>query len=211
MKKSRNLNHVPVLPSSFCLAIMLLHHLIRFIALMLIVIGAVGFSLPFWINNVIKNDPAIEMPLSMISDAAVSPDGRVFVGIAPLGRVQIYSANGNFLRSFSVDFPSGTVCLDAMDAPPMPVEDSRVQTAELIIEGLRVREYWPSRRFSCRLDASVKSVTWWPTSVIVSFTEGRPPLALARAWWHYFALGPFVSFLTLAIGMLLRNGAAGID
>jgi hypothetical protein len=156
---------------------------------------------------VIKNEPAIEMPLSMISDAALSPDGRVFVGIMPLGRVQIYSANGEFLRSFSVDMDSGTVCLDAMDAPPIPVQDSRVQTAEIIIEGLRVREYWPSRRFTCRVDPPVQSVTWWPTFVVVSFTDGRPPVTLTRAWWHYFALGPFLSFLTFALGNVMLRYA----
>jgi hypothetical protein len=178
------------------------------LAFVLIVIGVVGFSLPFWINTLVKDDPTIEMPLALISDVAASPDGRVFGGIAPLGRVQIYSAKGRFLRSFSVDFPSGSVCLDAMDAPPMPVMDKRVQTAELIIEGLRVREYWPSRKFHCRVDPPVRSVAWWPTSVIVSFTDGRT-LQLVRAWWHYFALGPFFSFLTAVIGgMLWRFGPA---
>jgi hypothetical protein len=180
--------------------------MIRFIALVLIVVGVVGLSIPFWINSLIKDDPTIEMPLSMVSDAAVSPDGRVFVGIAPLGRVQIYSADGSFLSSFSVDFDSGTVCIDAMDAPPIPIQDARVKTGEVVVDGLRIREYWPSRRFHCRIDPPVHSINWWPISVNVIFDDGRPPLTFRRAWWHYLALGPFASFLTMVLGFLLWPG-----
>lgn len=168
-------------------------------------IGIVGFSALFWANSIIKDDADFEMPLSMVSDAAVAPDGRIYVGIMPYGRIQVYAADGRFLRSFSVDAPSGSLCLDAMDAPPIPIEDPRVQTAEWIIDGLRVREFWPSRRFECRVDPPVRSVSWWPTSVTVTFTDGRAPLSLARAWWHYLALGPFWSFLMIAIGNVLRS------
>lgn len=177
--------------------------MVRIIGFVLAIIGAVGFSLPFWINTVIKDDPTIEMPLTEIGDAAVSPDGLLFVSLMPLGRIQTYTPDGRFLRSFSVDAPSGAVCLDAMDAPPMPVQDRRVQTIELVVEGLRVREFWPARNFDCRVDPPVKVVTWWPASVVVTFSDGRPPLTLRRLWWHYFALGPFWSFLTMMIGSML--------
>jgi hypothetical protein len=182
---------------------------VRVMGLLLFAVGLAGFSLPFWFNSLIKDSSAIELPLSMVSDAAVSPDGRVFVGIEPFGRIQIYSRDGRFLRSFSVDFPSGAVCLDALDAPAMPIEDRRVHTDEVIVDGLRVREFWPSRRFHCRVDPPVRAVTWWPGAVVIDFADGRPPLRLARAWWHYLVPGFLWSFLIMNLGIVLWRRWSG--
>ncbi len=169
--------------------------MVRVVAILLVVVGAVGFSVPFWFGAVNEETPALEMPLVEISDVAVTRDNRVFFALMPLGRVQSYSADGKFLRSYVVQVPSGSACL----APKADTD----AVAGRGMDTLLVSEYWPSRRDTCSLDPPVKSVEWWLTSVTVAFTDGRPPLTIGRAWWHYFALGPFGSFLLLALGWLL--------
>jgi hypothetical protein len=170
--------------------------MIRVIGAALAIVGALGLSVPFWFGAVNEGTPELEMPLVDITDVAVSRDNHVFFALMLLDRVQSYSADGMFLRSYAAHSPSDSACLDYVGEAGLSQPN---------IDGLLIHEYWPSRHHACSLDPPVRAMNWELTATTVTFTDGRPPLVIKRAWWHYAALGYFESFLLLAFGASLLS------
>jgi hypothetical protein len=181
--------------------------LVRIASIFLVIVGAAGFTAPFWIDSVVKDAGAIELPLVEIEDSAVSDDGRVFFALMPLGRIQIYDGAGKFVRNFPIDSSGGAFCLD-VDGNRITVAIARRDAADEIDLGgrpLRLNAPIDEKQYSvaCQSDPRVRSVerTW--ETVVVKFADDRPSLTLNRKWWHYLAYGPFGSWLMFMVGLLL--------
>lgn len=178
--------------------------LIRILAVALIVVGAAGFLLPFWL----KGGQNTELPLAEIADAATAAD-RVFFALTSIGRVQVYSREGAFLYNFPVNNSGGTFCLDAT-ADRLTVAVARRDAADTFdLSGRLLQSNQPINETqyddACRSDPNIASIDRALTGVSVTFTDGRQPLTVHRQWWHYIALGPLGSWLLFALGILLGN------
>lgn len=181
--------------------------LIRIVSIVLVIVGGAGFLAPFWIGAAIKDTGAIEMPLVEVEDVAASADGRMFFAIMHLGRVQVYDGAGKFVRNFPVDNGGGAFCLDLVGDRLTVYVARRDAADEFDLDGRTIRLNTPidEKQYdtACRYDARVRSVESTFEAVRIAFADGRPPLTLARAWWHYLAFGPFGSWLTFAVGLVL--------
>lgn len=103
--------------------------IIRLVSAFLVLLGAAGFFMPFWIGAVPDADQ-IEFPLSEISDIAISDDGELYIAASFLGRVQRYSSNGEFISGIDVDAAGGLFCLD-IDGDELKVSAARRDAADV--------------------------------------------------------------------------------
>jgi len=62
--------------------------IVRSIAIALLLIGAGGFFLPFMIEPLGGEFAAVELPLTEITDVAVSADNQMFFALMFAGRIQ---------------------------------------------------------------------------------------------------------------------------
>lgn len=181
--------------------------LIRIVAILLVIVGAAGFTAPFWIDVAIKDVGGIEMPLVQIEDVAVSADNRVFFALTHLGRIQVYDRSGRFVRNFPINNSGGVFCLDLVDDRLKVYVARRDVADEFDLDGRSIRLNAPidEKQYSaaCRSDARVRSVESTFGAVTVALADGHPPLTFQRKWWHYLAFGPFGSWLMFVVGLFL--------
>lgn len=176
--------------------------IIRLISVLLVLIGSAGFLAPFWIGAV-PNINAVELPLSAISDVAISDEGDLYIAIASHGRIQKYSPDGKFLGGFEIEFAGGAFCLD-IDGSELTVSIARRDAADVFdLSGNIISANTPisedEYHESCRKDAQIDSRL---DRTIVSFDDGQS-ITIKRKSWHYLALNTFASWGMFVIGLLL--------
>ncbi len=178
---------------------------VRLLSIVLIIIGFAGFSAPFWFGAV-KGAESIELPLAAIEDVAVGDDGGLYFALMHLGRVQVYSREGNFVRNFPISNSGGAFCL-SIAGDRLTVAVARRDAAdEFDLDGkpLSRDAHLTDGQYAevCRRDERVRFVDWAVGAVTLTFADGRH-VTLARQLWHYAALGPFWSWLMFMIGLAL--------
>lgn len=178
---------------------------IRLLSAALFIIGFAGFVAPFWLGSV-KGIETLELPLAAIEDVAVAPDGRIYFALMHLGRVQVYNHGARFIRNVPVENRGGAFCLD-IDGSRLTVAMARRDAYDVFdLEGLLLSRDTKitDRRYAeaCRPDPHIKSVDWAVSEITLNFADGHR-LVFPRQLWHYLALGPFWSWLMLAIALFL--------
>lgn len=176
---------------------------VRLIAALVVLIGAAGFLMPFWIGSVpgIYN---VELPLSDISDVAISNEGDLFFANTHQGRIQIYSRSGEFIRGIDVKSAGGLFCIDLHESE-LKVSVARRDAADILdLSGKIVRTDIPINeedfRASCEKDAQFDARL---DRAIVSLAGAVDPITIKRKTWHYLALSPFASWATFVAGLAL--------
>jgi len=184
----------------------------RLLSAVLFFIGLAGFTAPLWLGSV-KGIETIELPLSHIDDVAVAPDGRIYVAVMHIGRVQVYDSTASFMRNINIENRGGAFCVEIAD-DQLTVAVARRDAYDVFdLDGrlLSRDTKITDRRYAeaCRRDPRIKSVDWSVNEVILNFADGNR-LNVARQPWHYLALGPFWSWLTLFIALVLWHPATAV-
>ncbi len=170
-------------------------------------VGAAGFFLPFILQTSFRNDRAIELPVVDVKDVAVAPNGDIYFALMHAARIQRYTGVGRFVSSFGVNSAGGIFCIDIVGRTLQVHVARRDATDWLDLDGKMLREnmledagvnYLP-----CQRDVQVAELIGTWRSVEVQFTDGRPPITIMRRAWHRLAMGPFLSWLTFAVGLFL--------
>jgi len=160
-------------------------------------------------------------PLVAPTDLAVAPDGTLFVAVAA-GRVQVYDAEGRYLRGFLLDDGAGPARLRLV--PPDRIEVATSATGRLhtfdregaLVASVHDADAWrrfgaseptppggsaaDGARFALEAGAVVRSTPAPPRVVIAP-----PPAPLA---WFASAPVPLLTVLLTASGLGLVFGAA---
>ena len=186
--------------------------LIRSISAILILIGFAGFFLDLWLGPLTKNSNTIEWPLADITDVAISDEGDVFLALMFVGRVQVYSNDGQFLRGFDVPTAGGHLCIEIQN-DSLLVDAARLEKVVKLDllgnpvdeEGLPKTRPYPS---TCKLENGVERIEQTFSKVMVQFNGYASPLEIQRRIWHYLFpdhLCPgFLEWLVFLCGL---NGA----
>lgn len=190
---------------------------IRLIAIVMVAIGLAGFFMPFWIGSLPKGATALELPVADVADAAVSDSGELFIGLGFLGRVQKYSATGQFLENFALESSGGAFCLDIRDDVLTVYMARRDAAGQYGLDGNLIRRDIPiseqKYRESCALDPAIEGIEYAFDSVTVVLKDANQPINIDRQAWHYLAYNPFVSWLLFVVGLALipewRNAVFG--
>ncbi len=180
---------------------------IRMIAFILVVIGAAGFFMPFWIGAVVSDLSKLELPLSEVSDVAVSEDGEIYFALTFLGRIQKYSASGEFIQGLDVDSGGGQFCLTLAERELAVYVARRDAVDKYDLAGNVIRLNAPidenTYRKSCIWDERVRSIDYSINKVSVLLSDANEPISIRRRLWHCFAPGPFASWLIFVVGLTL--------
>ena len=163
--------------------------------------------MPFWIGLVFGEAHELEMPLTEISDVAMSENGDLYFALTFAGRVQKYSSNGDFEKSFQINASGGSFCL-AIIGDELAVYLARRDAEERYdLNGNSIRQSIPFNEFAysekCEWNEHIADVKSMLQHVTVSFANAENAITIERQPWHFIVFGPFISWITLAIGLFL--------
>ncbi|MEM9495479.1 MAG: hypothetical protein AAGA09_05710 [Pseudomonadota bacterium] len=180
---------------------------LRILGVLLSTIGAAGFFMPFWIGLIFGDAYELEMPLTEISDVVMSENGDLYFALTFTSRVQKYSSDGNFEKNFKINAVGGFFCLEIIENDLVVYVARRGVVDRYDLDGNAISKNNPFDgyvyREKCKRSERIVDVKSTLEEVTVSLTDAQNPIVIERQPWHFIAFGPFISWLTFAIGLFL--------
>ena len=193
--------------------------LVRGVAALLLVLGGVGWfggafamlTRPEWLSG------RVELPLGDLSGIAVDGQGRIYCGSPFYGRVQVYDADGRFLRGWFVDAGGGAFRLRVSPADELEVAAPRGSMyfrfdaeGNVLEEEADVPDYFVQfgeegeRR--CRdVEGNTYTICWallFP-HIVRQSPDGTRATVVSTPAHNWIIMGPFPAWLLWAAGIVL--------
>jgi hypothetical protein len=181
--------------------------LLRFVALALVLTGLFGVFLQDLIGLAIPDTPDLEAPVWQIDDVALAPDGTILLALPHPARIQLYSRDGRFIRSFPVRTSGGAFAIDISNGRLLTYVHRRNVVEEMTMSGQVVQTTkltdGAAYAAAAARDDRVRAVSRNAQATTIEFTDGDPPLTISYKPWHYLAPGAFLSRLIFGMGFVL--------
>jgi hypothetical protein len=178
----------------------------RVVALGLVLIGLFGVLLQTLIGPVIPDTPDLEAPVWEIADVAIAPDGTILLALPHPARIQLYSRDARFIRSFPIRTSGGPFTIDIADGRLLTYFGRRNVVEELTMTGQVIQtSNLDSTAYEAASppDIRVRAITTNAQTTTIDFTDGSSALTIAHRPWHYLAPGAFLSRLIFGTGFVL--------
>lgn len=154
----------------------------------MVLAGLFGVFLQDLIGRAIPDTPDLEAPVWQIDDVALAPDGAILLALPHPGRIQIYSRDARFIRSFTVRPRGGAFAIDIVDGRLLAYIKRREVVEEMTMSGQVVQTTKITDRAAydaaLRRDGRFGSLSTDVHATTIEFTDGSLPLTIAHKAWH---------------------------